>query len=243
MNKFWLVAAQQAAYDRVSEKVLNSLLQNAVARSFIITCVSCFLGLYKGRSRREETARKEGRKRRGRRKPHPGLISEGSFRSSVHPLSCCQREWVRDQGLWVSPRFCSAVPSLWTEKCESTLSSFQRSSLCLLLKWKPSVSLPGLPRCQRTHLPPQCGRQKRHEFDPWVGKIPWRRAWQPILVFLPRESWTWLKRLHACTWAFLWSPLTACTCSSCCCLVAKLCPTLLQPMDCSLPGSSIHGIF
>ena len=26
------------------------------------------------------------------------------------------------------------------------------------------------------------------EFDPWVGKIPWRRAWQPALVFLPGES-------------------------------------------------------
>ena len=23
----------------------------------------------------------------------------------------------------------------------------------------------------------QCKRRKRHEFDPWVGKIPWRRAW------------------------------------------------------------------
>ena len=22
-------------------------------------------------------------------------------------------------------------------------------------------------------------------FDPWVGKIPWRRKWQPIPVFLP----------------------------------------------------------
>ena len=28
-------------------------------------------------------------------------------------------------------------------------------------------------------------------FDPWVEKIPWRRAWQPTLVFLPGESpWT-----------------------------------------------------
>ena len=26
-------------------------------------------------------------------------------------------------------------------------------------------------------------------------------------------------------------------------LVTKLCPTLLTPMDCSLPGSSVHGIF
>ena len=28
-------------------------------------------------------------------------------------------------------------------------------------------------------------------FDPWVGKIPWRRAWQPTPAFLPGESpWT-----------------------------------------------------
>ena len=25
-------------------------------------------------------------------------------------------------------------------------------------------------------------------FDPWIGKIPWRRAWQPTPVFLPGES-------------------------------------------------------
>ena len=34
----------------------------------------------------------------------------------------------------------------------------------------------------------QCRRHKRHGFNPWVRKIPWRRAWQPILVFLPGES-------------------------------------------------------
>ena len=28
----------------------------------------------------------------------------------------------------------------------------------------------------------------------------------------------------------------------CCCLVAKLCSSLLQPMDYSLPGSFVHGI-
>ena len=26
---------------------------------------------------------------------------------------------------------------------------------------------------------------RRHRFDPWVGKIPWSRKWQPTLVFLP----------------------------------------------------------
>ena len=25
-------------------------------------------------------------------------------------------------------------------------------------------------------------------FDPWVRKIPWRRAWQPTPAFLPGES-------------------------------------------------------
>ena len=34
-------------------------------------------------------------------------------------------------------------------------------------------------------------RHKRRGFDPWVGKIPWRRAWQPSPVFLPGETpWT-----------------------------------------------------
>ena len=28
----------------------------------------------------------------------------------------------------------------------------------------------------------------RHGFAPWVGKIPWRRKWQPTPVFLPGES-------------------------------------------------------
>ena len=34
----------------------------------------------------------------------------------------------------------------------------------------------------------QCRRCKRHRFDPWVGKIPWRRQWQPTPEFLPGES-------------------------------------------------------
>ena len=36
--------------------------------------------------------------------------------------------------------------------------------------------------------PPACGRPG---FDPWVGKIPWRRARQPTPVLLLEESpWT-----------------------------------------------------
>ena len=33
----------------------------------------------------------------------------------------------------------------------------------------------------------QCRRCKRGGFDPWVGKIRWRRKWQPISVFVPGQ--------------------------------------------------------
>ena len=33
-----------------------------------------------------------------------------------------------------------------------------------------------------------CLQCRRHRFNPWVGKIPWRRAWQLIPVFLIGES-------------------------------------------------------
>ena len=34
----------------------------------------------------------------------------------------------------------------------------------------------------------QCRRCKRHGLDPWVGKIPQRRKWQPTPVLLPGKS-------------------------------------------------------
>ena len=37
----------------------------------------------------------------------------------------------------------------------------------------------------------QCRRHKRCSFDPWAGKIPWRKLWQPTPVFLPGKSHGW----------------------------------------------------
>ena len=53
------------------------------------------------------------------------------------------------------------------------------------LELSPSDYLPVLFRwfsgkestCQRK-------RFRRLEFDPWIGKIPWRRKWQPIPIFV-----------------------------------------------------------
>ena len=50
--------------------------------------------------------------------------------------------------------------------------------------------------------PASAGRCKRHRFDPWVGKIPWRRAQQPTPVFLPGESHgrgAWWAAVHRVT--------------------------------------------
>ena len=38
------------------------------------------------------------------------------------------------------------------------------------------------------NLPASACRCKRHRFDPWVRKIPWKGAWQPTPVFLPGGS-------------------------------------------------------
>ena len=34
----------------------------------------------------------------------------------------------------------------------------------------------------------QFRRHRRHGFNPWVEKVPWRRRWQPTPVFLLEKS-------------------------------------------------------
>ena len=34
----------------------------------------------------------------------------------------------------------------------------------------------------------KCGRCRRHGINTWVGKIPWRRKWQPTPVFVSGKS-------------------------------------------------------
>ena len=44
----------------------------------------------------------------------------------------------------------------------------------------------GLPRrCSGKESTCQC---RRHKFNPWIRKIPWRRKWKPTPVFLPGKS-------------------------------------------------------
>ena len=72
---------------------------------------------------------------------------------------------------------------------------------------------------------------RRCELDPFVKKISWRRKWQPTPVFLPGKSHRQRSLVGYSPWG--------CESES---EVAQSCLTLYDPMDCSLPGSSVHGI-
>ena len=41
---------------------------------------------------------------------------------------------------------------------------------------------------------------RRPGFDPWLGKIPWRREWPPTPVFLPGEFYGQRRLAGYCPW-------------------------------------------
>ena len=96
----------------------------------------------------------------------PGLIP-GSGRSpgegNGNPLQYSCLENPMDRGAW-----------------QATVHGFTRVRHDLVTKPLP-------PHPYRFHLPMQV-RPKRHGLDSWVGKIPWRRKWQPTSEFFPGES-------------------------------------------------------
>ena len=78
-----------------------------------------------------------------------------------------------------------------------------------LFYYNSSILILGFPGDSSDKEPTcQCRRLKRCRFNPWVGEILWRRAWQPTSVFLLGEfhgqrslevcrvakSQTWLKQ-------------------------------------------------
>ena len=80
------------------------------------------------------------------------------------------------------------VKTLTVLSGQSTLSGGQ--SWVILLPPKAFVMILGgasqVTQKQRNCL--QCRGRRRHGFDPWVRKLPWRRAWQSTPVLLPGET-------------------------------------------------------
>ena len=61
-----------------------------------------------------------------------------------------------------------------------------KSLLSLSSEPLPSNHSNGLPWWLRSEE--STCQYRRRRFNPWVGKIPWRREWQPTPVFLPGKS-------------------------------------------------------
>ena len=96
----------------------------------------------------------------------------------------------REGGNW-SPATCFCKTATWvlsqlpTQACltcgwgEGMLQFF----LLVFDRNRGAVNFPGGSNSKSICL--QCGRPR---FNPWVGKIPWRRQWHPTPVLLPGNS-------------------------------------------------------
>ena len=92
-------------------------------------------------------------------------------------LSHAEAEWQHGQEL-----LCSQ--NVWIRNPRSVIS--------LLVQWlrlhAPTAEASKVVLVVRNLPAWQCRSRTRHRFDPWVGKISWRRPRQPTSVFFPGES-------------------------------------------------------
>ena len=137
------------------------------------------------------------------------LLPTGACPSQGHWI---QLFW-KAVGLWFVPFWGtpSVIPDLlWTYRVKGcpnlkapmlVLYSAQylesQGLWCSVFHWRGSLSSHfrasqkglGLPRWfSGKEYTCQCRGHRRHRFDPWVGKIPCRRKWQPNPVVLPEKS-------------------------------------------------------
>ena len=96
-------------------------------------------------------------------------------------MSCpCSQSLAWGQRFWVKWL-------LWSQAACWTIASFSSIPPWALLIGTYHLPLGFPDSASGKELTCQCRRHKRRRFNPWVGKIPWRRAWQPTPVFLPGE--------------------------------------------------------
>ena len=81
----------------------------------------------------------------------------------------------------MSPESFSSISCVYLMDCWSFLSFTHYPLPVSVLIWDSQVAL------MIKNLPVNSGDVKEHKFDPWVGKIPWRRKWLPTPVLWPGE--------------------------------------------------------
>ena len=71
--------------------------------------------------------------------------------------------------------------------------------------------------------------------------VPLCVACKYISVLIGGTPWIWFGNFHVLYSSLLWPRYSQALVSFVLCLVAQLCPTLCNPMDCSLPSSFVRG--
>ena len=110
-----------------------------------------------------------------------------------HHLSICSHG--RQQGLWSLYKVIHPIIKASPSWAHQMFISLLRPCLQIPSLWRFRLQHMDLRGCNSVHRlswwlsdKESVCQYRRHRFDPWVGKIPWRRKWQPTPVFLPGES-------------------------------------------------------
>ena len=112
--------------------------------------------------------------------PTPGLLSEALFLNKIPRWPVCRLKFEKP---------CAEIFAHYGKSCGSNplLGSEVTMSVCFLtlstleIMCSNKASPGGSGGKESTCQCRKCG------FDPWVGKMPWRRKWQPTPVFLAGE--------------------------------------------------------
>ena len=112
---------------------------------------------------------------------------------------CSQNVSLRVRWFWIQIHTQNFSWSLILGECSLNLSFihllkvtiliFILLTVCVCIYFKLDNIYRGLPKwISGKESACQCRRHRRCGFNPWVRKVPWRRAWQPTPVFLPERS-------------------------------------------------------
>ena len=111
-----------------------------------------------------------------------------------------RRKEGRNRVDWVQDRMLKVILGMGSGDCCTTMWSYLKPCT-VFIKWLQQKDLCYVylaMRLPRWHSGKesacQCRRQRRLGFDPWVGKIPWRRKWRPSSYSclenpMDREAW------------------------------------------------------
>ena len=125
-------------------------------------------------------------------------FSRGSKRELVlSPLPASMSHW----HFWAPCSLPSSIDRWWSLSPKTSLFCL---SLPHLETPVMTLSFPG--SSVVTNSPANAG-YRRHRFDLRVGKIPWRRKWQPIPVFClgnPVDRGTWWATVHGVAKSWIW---------------------------------------